>query len=69
MLKWLGSITGILGALMLASNTSISGYGYILFTISSFILVFVFKSDLPMLLQQSLFLTINTIGLFQWIIL
>ncbi len=33
--KWIGTATGILGALWIASNVPTSGWGYLLFTLSS----------------------------------
>lgn len=66
----IGSITGIIGALMLAMNNEYSGYGYIFFIISAITLTFAFYRDkiTSMLLQQLIFLTINIYGGFQWLL-
>ncbi len=70
MIKWFGSITGIIGALMLALNNDYSMYGYIFFLLSSIALTFEFYRDKlnSMVLQQSIFLIINSIGAYQWLI-
>jgi len=70
MIKWLGSITGIIGALMLALNNQYSMYGYIFFIISSLALTFEFYRDKvnSMLLQQFIFLAINSLGAYKWLL-
>jgi hypothetical protein len=35
MIGWLGSITGLLGSLLLALNTSFSGWGFVAFLLSN----------------------------------
>ena len=71
MIKWLGSITGIIGALMLALNNDYSAYGYIFFTISSFILTYEFLKDkiASMVWMQLIFLSINLLGVYKWLII
>lgn len=70
MSMWLGSILGVLGAILLSINIGISPYGYLLMFISAFILTLCFYSSklYPMLFQQLLFLTINAIGIFSWVL-
>ena len=67
---WIGSITGMIGALLLAMNNEFSKYGYIFFAISAFCLIFAFYRDrmMSMLSQQIVFLSINIYGGFQWLI-
>jgi len=66
----IGSITGVIGAFMLAMNNEYSGYGYIFFIISAIALTYAFYRDkiTSMLLQQLIFLTINIYGGFQWLL-
>lgn len=70
MIKWFGSITGIIGALMLALNNEFSMYGYIFFILSSLSLTYSFYRDkiTSMLLQQFIFLGINSLGAYQWLL-
>lgn len=70
MIKWIGSITGIIGALMLAMNNDLSKYGYIFFIISSMTLTYDFLRDRiqSMILNQAVYLTINIYGAYQWLI-
>lgn len=69
MMKWFGSLTGVIGALMLAMNNDYSGYGYIFFLLSSLSLTYEFYRDKlsSMVLQQSVFLAINSLGTYQWL--
>ena len=70
MINWIGSISGILGALLLSLNIPASKYGYIMFLISAIFLTFSFtrQKNYAMILQQSIFLIINSIGVYSWIL-
>ena len=68
--KWIGTITGIIGALMLALHIPESGYGYIFFTASSITWGFAawMMKDRPLLLLQTAFLGVNIIGVWRWLL-
>lgn len=70
MLKWFGSITGIIGAIMLALNNEYSMYGYVFFILSSFSLTYSFYCDkiASMIINQGIYLLINILGAFQWLL-
>ena len=70
MLKWVGSLTGIFGALMLSLNNELSMYGYVFMLLSSITLTISFFNDriISMILQQGIFLIINFIGITQWVL-
>lgn len=65
----IGSITGVIGAIMLSLNNEYSGFGYVFFIISAIVLTFAFYRDKvhSMFYQQVIFLTINIYGGFQWL--
>jgi nicotinamide riboside transporter PnuC len=70
LLEWVGSITGIAGAILLAMNFDWSKYGYVFFLLSSIALViFSHRRQLKGLLSQQLvFLGINILGVYKWMI-
>ncbi len=69
-LKWIGTATGILGALWIASNIPTSGWGYVLFTLSSICwsLAGGRMRELSLVLLHSVFLVINLVGIYRWLI-
>ena len=69
LLAWIGAITGPLGAILLAANIRISGYGYILFIISSVAMLIVgLSTDNHQLVTMNLLFTvINCIGAYRWL--
>ncbi|KKN85118.1 hypothetical protein LCGC14_0282870 [marine sediment metagenome] len=69
-LEWIGAIAGIAGAMMIASNTGLSPYGWIGFAISSSTLA-VFSYNLKawgLLSLQICFCATNAVGLWRWLI-
>jgi nicotinamide riboside transporter PnuC len=70
MITWLGSIFGIIGSLLLALNFDLSKYGYVFFLLSGIFLAIIFtkEKNYAMILQQSIFTIINSIGIYNWII-
>jgi hypothetical protein len=69
-IKWVGTISGIAGSLLLALNISISGYGYILFTVSSIswgLAAWMMKES-SLLMLQSVFFIVNIIGISRWLL-
>lgn len=67
---WVGSVCGITGAVLLALNLPISGYGYLFFLVSSVALVaWSFKTGAKHnLTMQLCFCVINSIGVYNWLI-
>lgn len=67
---WLGTATGMGGALALAANGGADWVvvGYWLFLVSSLIwgIVAASRRDRPLLLMQSTFTAINLFGLLRW---
>jgi len=70
LLEWIGSLTGIVGAVMMASNTKASPWAYMIWIIASVtMLVFALvKGHSGLALQQACFTLINTVGLYRWLL-
>lgn len=70
LLAWFGAITGPMGAMLLAANIRASGYGYILFTLSSVAMLIVgLASNNPQLVtMNSIFTVINLVGAYRWLV-
>lgn len=69
-LEWVGSISGTIGALLMASKTSVSGWAYPLWILSSVALIgfAVLSHHAGILLQQTTFTAINLLGLWNWMV-
>lgn len=69
-LKWVGTATGLVGALILALNIPISGWGWALFVVSSFAwtIAGVAMREPSIALLQFGFLIVDMIGVWRWLI-
>jgi hypothetical protein len=70
-LKMASSTFAILGGVMLASRTSISSYGFIFLAISSFLMLaanFLLGNRSMIIYAGSLFLFVDCLGIFRWVI-
>ena len=70
-LKWFGTLTGVIGALVLALNIPVSGWGWVLFGISSscWAIAGAVMRDYSLVVLQSAFLIVDVIGIWRWLIL
>ncbi len=68
--KWVGTATGVLGALILALNIPLSGWGWALFLISSLSWTFagVVMKDMSLAILQFAFVVVDMIGVWRWLI-
>lgn len=66
-LEWGGSITGLVGSIMVASHTRVSKYGWMLFLVSSLSLsaFAVILGKYGLMVQQMGFAAINVFGLIR----
>ena len=69
-LKWFGTATGLIGAVILALNLPISGWGWILFAASSatWTLAGVLMREASLVLLQGGFLVVDLVGIWRWLI-
>ncbi|MCP4121406.1 MAG: hypothetical protein GY751_06595 [Bacteroidetes bacterium] len=67
--EWAGSITGLIGAAVLSTNTSLSGWGFVLFLISNLFLIFyAFQNRANGLLTMQLgFTATSVLGITRWL--
>ena len=70
-LKWFGTATGVIGALVLAVNLPISGWGWVLFGVSSlcWTIAGAVMRDYSLVVLQSAFLIVDIIGIWRWLII
>ncbi|MBF0186255.1 MAG: nicotinamide mononucleotide transporter [Magnetococcales bacterium] len=69
LLKWIGTVTGVTGALLVAMNIPQSGYGFLLFLVSStswFIAAYRMR-EISLMILQAVFTVINLIGVWRWL--
>ena len=69
--KWIGTAAGIAGAIMVALNMDVSGYGFLLFLASSLLwcAAGVAQRDDSLILLQATFVIINLIGIYRWLVI
>ncbi|WP_130472385.1 nicotinamide mononucleotide transporter [Candidatus Magnetaquicoccus inordinatus] len=68
-LKWIGTTTGVVGALLVAMNIPQSGYGFLLFLVSSiswFIAAYRMR-EISLMILQAVFTVINLVGVWRWL--
>lgn len=68
--KWLGTAMGAMGALLIASNVPESGWAFVLFFLSStaWTCVGVAMREPPLWSLNSVYMAIDLIGIYRWII-
>jgi nicotinamide riboside transporter PnuC len=69
-LKYIGEISGITGAFIVASNTFLSPYGFLLFLISSLTWSFVAwrMREWSHMRMSIFFMFINILGIYRWLL-
>lgn len=69
-LKWTGTATGISGALLIAMNIPQSGYGFLLFLVSSLCWFTAAwrMGETSLATLQFVFIAINLLGIWRWLI-
>lgn len=70
-LKFSSTACAITGGIILASNTEISGYGFLFLAVSSgqmLLASMLLKDQSMMLYSASLFLCVDCLGIFRWIL-
>jgi drug/metabolite transporter (DMT)-like permease len=68
--KWTGTLAGIAGAILVALNLEVSGYGFLLFLASSLLwcAAGIAQRDDSLILLQATFVVINIIGIYRWLV-
>ena len=68
-LKWFGTVTGIVGAAILALNIPISGWGWVLFGASSaaWTIAGIIMREPSLTLLQAGFFVVDLVGVWRWL--
>lgn len=68
-IEWLGSLTGLIGAALLALNSAISGYGFVAFLLSNlcWIAFGIRTRSRPMIAMQVGFTATSVLGMYRWL--
>lgn len=68
--EWGGSITGCLGAMLLATNTNASPFGWVAFIISNLFMIrfAIAIRSMGMLCMQLVFTGTSILGICQWLL-
>ena len=69
-LKWIGTVTGVMGALLIALNVGAVHWGFVFFLISSTIWCWAGyrQRDWSLASLQGAFVVINLVGLWRWLV-
>jgi hypothetical protein len=70
-LKLISSAFAIAGGIILASNTSISGYGFIFLATSSSLMLLssiILRDKIMILYAASLFCCVDCVGIYRWVL-
>jgi hypothetical protein len=67
--KWIGTITGIVGALLIAANIGAVVWGFALFLVSSTLwtTVAVIQRERSLWLLQGVYVGLNVLGIIRWL--
>lgn len=70
MIRWIGTIAGICGGVLIALNIAISKYAFLIFLVSSISwLIQGYKNkDNALVLLNIVFIVIDLIGIYRWLI-
>ncbi len=69
-IKWTGTGTGILGALLIAANVPLSGWGFVLFLVSSLAWTGagLLTREPSLVALNATFTAINVLGIVRWLL-
>jgi len=68
--KWAGTAAGVTGAGLVALNLGVTGYGFVLFLLSSLLWGAAgwAQRDDSLVILQGAFTIINVVGIYRWIV-
>ncbi len=69
-LKWIGTGTGVAGAILIALNIAAVGIGFVLFTVSSSLWTYAgwAHREMSLVVLQGVFLVIDVVGVYNWLV-
>lgn len=67
--KWTGTAAGVIGAILIALNIDLVGYGFGFFLLSALLWTWVAwaQKETSLVILQSAFLVIDSLGLYRWV--
>ncbi len=67
--EWIGTAAGIAGAVLIAARIAISGWGFVLFLVSSiaWLAAGIAHENTALILLQAAFTAINLLGIWRWL--
>ncbi len=67
--KWIGTVTGVIGAILIALNLGLEIEGFWLYLISSALWSIVgwLQRDFSLFVLQASFTAINVLGIYRWL--
>jgi hypothetical protein len=70
LLKWIGTAGGVTGAILLALNIEVSGWGFVAFLIGSggWMAAGLIQRETSLWLLNLVFTITNVIGIYRWLI-
>lgn len=68
--KWVGTGAGVAGAVLVALNMGVTGYGFVLFLVSSLLwsAAGVAQREPSLVVLQGAFTAINVLGIYRWMV-
>lgn len=68
--KWVGTGAGVAGAVLVALNMGVTGYGFVLFLVSSLLwsAAGIAQRELSLVVLQGAFTAINVLGIYRWMV-
>jgi len=68
--KWIGTAAGVTGAVLVALNVGVTGYGFVLFLVSSLLwsAAGVAQREPSLVVLQGAFTAINVLGIYRWLV-
>jgi len=68
--KWIGANAGVAGAVLVALNIGVTGYGFVLFLVSSLIwsAAGIAQREPSLVVLQGAFTAINVLGIYRWMV-
>jgi hypothetical protein len=68
-IKWIGTAAGVSGAILIALNLGMVGYGFALFLVSSslWFAASLAQRETSLVVLQGTFMAINVLGIWRWV--
>lgn len=67
-IKWFGTATGVVGAVLVAANVDMVGWGFVVWAVSSAAWVYAgyVMREPSLMLLQGVFLVVDLVGIWRW---